>query len=56
MHDCPDLTHAELYFAYYDDVVVGSGPSHLSVGICRVLYLQPIHLLGVDGLDGVGLV
>jgi hypothetical protein len=31
-----DLTYTKLYFAYYDDVVVGPGPSYLSIGICRV--------------------
>jgi hypothetical protein len=51
----PDLTHTELHFAYDDDVVVGPGLSHLSIGICRVPDLQSVHLLGVDGLDGVGL-
>jgi hypothetical protein len=52
---CADLTYTELYFAYYNDVVVGPGLSYLSIGICRVSDLQPIHLLGIDGLDRVGL-
>jgi hypothetical protein len=35
--------------------MVGPGPSYLSIGIRRVSDLQPIHLLGIDSLDGVGL-
>lgn len=55
MHYRPDLTYTELHFAYYDAVVVGPGLSYLSIGICRVSDLHPIHLLGVDGLDRIGL-
>jgi hypothetical protein len=50
-----DLTYTKLHFTYYDDVVVGPGPSYLSIGIRRVSDLQPVHLLGIDGLDRVGL-
>jgi hypothetical protein len=50
-----DLTHTKLHFTYHDDVVVGPGPSYLSIGIRRISDLQPIYLLGMDGLDGVGL-
>jgi hypothetical protein len=50
-----DLTYTELHFTYYDDVVVGPGLSYLSIGIRRVSDLQPVHLLGIDGLDRVGL-
>jgi hypothetical protein len=50
-----DLTYTKLHFAYYDDVVVGPGPSYLSIGIRCVSDLQPVHLLGMDGLDRVGL-
>jgi hypothetical protein len=52
---CADLTHTELHFAYYDDVVVRPGLSYLSIGIRRVSDLQPVYLLGMDGLDRVGL-
>jgi hypothetical protein len=55
MHYRPDLTYTELHFAYHDDVVVGPGLSHLSIGICRVSDLHPIHLLGIDSLDRIGL-
>jgi hypothetical protein len=55
MYHRSDLTYTELHFAYHDDVVVGPGPSHLSIGICRVADLHAIHLLGVDSLDRIGL-
>lgn len=31
------------------------GPTHLSMGVCRVSGLQPVHLLGMDGVYGTGL-
>ena len=55
MYYRPDLTYTKLYFAYYDDVVVGPGLSYLSIGIYRISDLHPIHLLGIDGLDRIGL-
>ena len=55
MHYRTDLTHTELHFAHHDDVVVGPGLSYLSIGICRVSDLQPVHLLGMDSLYRVGL-
>jgi hypothetical protein len=35
--------------------VVGPRPSYLSIGIRHVSDLQPVYLLGMDSLDGVGL-
>lgn len=55
MNYCLDLTHTELHFVYYNNVVVSPGPSYLSIGICCVLDLHPIHLLGLDSLDEIGL-
>jgi hypothetical protein len=52
---CADLTYTKLHFAYYDDVVVGPGLSYLSISIRHVSDLQPVYLLGMDSLDGVGL-
>jgi hypothetical protein len=36
--------------------MVGPGLSYLSIGIRRISDLQPVYLLGMDGLDRVGLV
>jgi hypothetical protein len=55
VYDFPDLIHAKLYLPRGYDVAVYPGPTCLSVGVRGVSDLQPVHFLGVYGLNGMGL-
>jgi hypothetical protein len=55
MYDFPDLIHAKLYLPRSYDVAICPGPTCLSIGVRSVLDLQPVHFLGVYGLDRMGL-
>jgi hypothetical protein len=55
VYDFPDLIHAKLYLPCSYDVAVCPSPTCLSIGVHGVSDLQPVHFLGVYGLDGIGL-
>jgi hypothetical protein len=55
MYDFPDLIYAKLYLPRSYDVAVYPSPTCLSISVCSVSDLQPVHFLGIYSLDRIGL-